>query len=79
MSEIERREQKFEKVNRAFTALYLLMCLAMIVVYAVRRDCYHLGISLGTPLIRKNHSAFEGCFSFEGRVLVLRLRRAIAR
>lgn len=38
MSEIERREQKFEKVNRAFTALYLLMCLAMIVVYAVRRD-----------------------------------------
>lgn len=51
MPDIEKREQKFEKINRAFTAVYLLFCLALIVVYAIRRDGYHLGISLGTLLV----------------------------
>ena len=51
MTDMEKRELKFEKINRVFVALYYLMCIVLIVVYAVMRDGYHLGISLGTLVI----------------------------
>lgn len=51
MTEIERREQRYECINRVFIALYYLMSATLIVVYAIRKDSYHLGISLGTLVV----------------------------
>ncbi len=47
---MERREAKYRKINAGFTAFYLIFCAGLVVVYAIRRDMYHLGISLGTLL-----------------------------
>lgn len=47
MNQIDRREARFQKINRAFFALYLLLMIALTVLYAVRGDGYHLGTCLG--------------------------------
>lgn len=51
MTEMEKRELKFERINRVFVALYYVLCAALIVIYAVIGDGYHLGISLGTLIV----------------------------
>lgn len=51
MNRIERTEARCGRINRILFALYYLLSAAMIAVYAVRRDGYHLGISLGTLAI----------------------------
>ena len=51
METVPRREKRFSKINRIFFALYLAFSAALIVVYAIQKDGYHLGISLGTPLV----------------------------
>lgn len=51
METIPLREKRFAKINRIFFALYLAFCAILIAVYAIRRDDYHLIISLGTPLV----------------------------
>lgn len=48
---MERREAKYRRINTGFTAFYLLFCAALVAVYAVQRDMYHLGISLGALLV----------------------------
>ena len=51
MNRIEQTEARYARVNRIFFPLYLLLCAGMALVYALRRDGYHLGISLGTLAI----------------------------
>lgn len=51
MDPLQKREALFLKINRAFRTLYYVFCLALIAVYALRRDAYHLVISLGTPFV----------------------------
>lgn len=51
MERIHRQEQKFMRINRIFTALYIAFCAGLILLYAVRRDVYHLSISLGTLVV----------------------------
>lgn len=51
MNRIEHTEARCGRINRILFALYYLLSAAMIAVYAVRRDGYHLGISLGTLAI----------------------------
>ena len=48
---MEQREARFAKVNRIFLAFYYLFSAVLIVVYAIRKDGYHLGISIGTLAI----------------------------
>ena len=48
---MERRETQFLLLNRLFTVIYCLLGWAMIVTYAIRKDLYHLGISLGVPVV----------------------------
>lgn len=50
MNTIE-REKKFEKINRGCVIFYFLFSFVLIAVYAVQRDGYHLGISLGTLIV----------------------------
>ena len=51
MSDISLREDRFTRINRVFFALYGLFCAVLVVVYAIQRDGYHLGISLGAMLV----------------------------
>ena len=51
MNRIEQTEARYARVNRIFFPLYLLLCAGMALVYALRRDGYHLGISLGALAI----------------------------
>ena len=51
MNTISEREARFQKVNRAFVVFYYLFSAVLIVVYAVQKDGYHLGISLGTLVV----------------------------
>lgn len=48
---MEQREARFAKVNRIFLAFYYLFSAVLIVVYAIQKDGYHLGISIGTLAI----------------------------
>ena len=48
MSDVGAREARFRKVNAWFLAVYGLFSAVLIVVYAVKGDGYHLGISVGT-------------------------------
>ena len=48
---MEQREARFAKINRIFLAFYYLFSAVLIVVYAIRKDGYHLGISIGTLAI----------------------------
>ena len=48
---MEQREARFAKINRIFLACYDLFSTVLIVVYAIRKDGYHLGISIGTLAI----------------------------
>lgn len=48
---MEQREAKFRQINRVFRWVYVSFGVALIVVYAFQRDAYHLGISLGVPLV----------------------------
>jgi len=45
------REDRYHKLYRSCTLIYQFICIAMIVFYAVRRDVYHLSISIATPLV----------------------------
>ena len=51
MNRIDQTEARCARVNRIFFPLYLLLCAGMALVYALRRDGYHLGISLGALAI----------------------------
>ena len=51
MNRIEQTEARYARVNRIFFPFYLLLCAGMALVYALRRDGYHLGISLGALAI----------------------------
>ena len=51
MNRINRTEARYALVNRIFFPLYLLLCAVLAAVYALRRDGYHLGISLGALAI----------------------------
>ena len=51
MNRIEQTEARYVRINRIFFPFYLLLCAALAVVYALRRDGYHLGISLGALAI----------------------------
>ena len=51
MNRIDRTEARFARINRIFFPLYLLLCAGMATVYALKRDSYHLGISLGALAI----------------------------
>ena len=51
MNRIDRTEARYALVNRIFFPLYLLLCAGMAVAYALKRDGYHLGISLGALAI----------------------------
>ena len=51
MNRIDRTEARYARINRIFFPLYLLLCAALAVVYALKRDGYHLGISLGALAI----------------------------
>ena len=51
MNRIEQIEARYARVNRIFFPFYLLLCAALAVVYALKRDSYHLGISLGALAI----------------------------
>lgn len=57
-----KREEKFAKINRACVLVYLLFSLVLIVVYAVQKDGYHLGISLGTLVVPPAMSLFYRLF-----------------
>lgn len=48
---MERRETQFLLLNRLFTVIYCILGGVMIVAYAIRKDMYHLGISLGVPVV----------------------------
>ena len=48
---MEKREACFARINRIFVAFYYLFSAVLIAVYAVQKDGYHLGISLGTLII----------------------------
>lgn len=52
------RERRFQKINRAFVALYCLTGCALAAVYALRGDGYHLGVCLGTLAIPAAMAAF---------------------
>ena len=51
MNRIDRTEARYALVNRIFFPLYLLLCAVLAAVYALKRDGYHLGISLGALAI----------------------------
>ena len=51
MNRIDRSEARYALVNRIFFPLYLLLCAVLAAVYALKRDGYHLGISLGALAI----------------------------
>ena len=51
MNRIEQIEARYARVNRIFFPFYLLLCAGMSVLYALKRDGYHLGISLGALAI----------------------------
>ena len=51
MNRIDQTEAHYKRINRIFFPLYLLLCAGMALVYALRRDGYHLGISLGALAI----------------------------
>ena len=51
MNRINRTEARYALVNRIFFPLYLLLCAVLAAVYALKRDGYHLGISLGAMAI----------------------------
>ena len=51
MNRIDRTEAHYALVNRIFFPLYLLLCAVLAAVYALKRDGYHLGISLGAMAI----------------------------
>lgn len=51
MNTISERETRFQKINRAFIVFYCLFSAVLIVVYAIQKDGYHLGISLGTLVV----------------------------
>ena len=51
MNRIDQTEARCARVNRIFFPLYLLLCAGMAVAYALKRDGYHLGISLGALAI----------------------------
>ena len=51
MNRIDRTEAHCARINRIFFPLYLLLCAGMAVAYALKRDGYHLGISLGALAI----------------------------
>lgn len=51
MNRIDRSEARCARVNRIFFPLYLLLCAGMAAAYALKRDGYHLGVSLGALAI----------------------------
>lgn len=48
---MEQREAEFKRINRIFSWVYIIFGAVLIAAYALRRDTYHLGISLGIPLV----------------------------
>lgn len=59
------REKRFAKINRIFFALYLAFCAVLIAAYAVRKDGYHLIISLGAPLVLPALALFYKVFGLK--------------
>ena len=51
MNRIDRSEARYGRINRIFFPLYLLLCAGLALLYALRRDGYHLGVSLGALAI----------------------------
>ena len=47
-NELQRRQQRARTVYRVFASCFCLLCVSLVIFYAVRRDAYHFGISLGT-------------------------------
>ena len=46
-NELQRRQQRARTVYRVFASCFCLLCVSLVIFYAVRRDTYHFGISLG--------------------------------
>ena len=65
MHSVETRETKFAKINRVFLILYYLFSAVLIVVYAIQKDGYHLGISLGTLVIPPAIALFYRVFKLK--------------
>lgn len=61
---MEQREAKYRQINRIFTAFYLIFCAALVVIYAIQRDMYHLGISAGAALVPAGIVLFYRIFHF---------------
>ena len=61
---MEQREAKYRQINRIFTAFYLIFCAALVVIYAIQRDMYHLGISAGAALVPAAIVLFYRIFHF---------------
>ena len=51
MNRIDRSEARYGRINRIFFPLYLLLCAGLALLYALRRDGYHLVVSLGALAI----------------------------
>lgn len=51
METLQKREAKFQKINRILILFWYLFAAALVIVYAARKDGYHLTISLGTLLV----------------------------
>lgn len=75
MSTPETREAQFHRIYRFSVALWYAVSAALTVVYAVRADMYHLGISLGTfvvpPFIALFHRLLHLRPSWQLNTLVL--------
>lgn len=64
METVPLREERFARINRVFFSLYLIVCIALIALYAIQSDVYHLFISLGTPLVFPALGLFYKLFRF---------------
>ena len=45
--ELQNRQQRARAVYRRFETFYCLLCVSLVIFYAIRHDAYHLGVSLG--------------------------------
>lgn len=59
------REMKFQKINRALVIFYYLFSAALIGVYGIQKDGYHLGISVGTLVVPPAMALFYKLFHFK--------------
>ncbi len=45
--ELQNRQQRARAVYRGIASFYCLLCISLVILYAIRHDAYHLSVSLG--------------------------------